>query len=193
VIGNSPHVDEYVRLLQNGWSSLALERYAMFRYGEDIPAKTFRDYRARKRIQAKAQADATIDPEALIDIVAERAELIRLQKKRVAADTALETKMGKLFRTTIKEIEHLSRLLDQYKEDLQDLGAFPKLGEVVRFGGSVPPRNPEEDGDRVAPRARNLQELLTTTPDKAAQLARMLHESLPLTNGHVVNGSVNDE
>ncbi len=195
VIGNSPHADEYTRLLQAGWSSLALERYAKFRYAEDIPAKTFRDYRQRKQIQAKLQTEATIDPDALIDIVAERAELIRIQKARIAVDVELEAEMNKLFSTTGKEIERLSELLDQYKGDLQDLGAFPKLGEIVRLGvPAAPPRDPEVDGDRVAPRARNLGELLATTPDKAAQLARMLHDALPMSNGHqVIEGSVNDE
>jgi hypothetical protein len=194
IIGRSPHQDEYERLILGGWSSLALERYAKFRYGEDIPAKTFRDYRARKKMQVRLQAEARIDPEALVDVVAERAQLIAMQKERIAIDLRHERTMNKLFSTTRNEMELLGKLLDQYKGDLQDLGAFPKMGEILRLG--VPQPHPADQGeDRVAPRAKTLGELVSASPDKEMQLARMIHEALgpASTNGHVVDGTVNGD
>lgn len=207
IIAKSPHKDVYRKLLENGWSSLALERFALITYGEDIPSRTFRTYRKSMNLTVTkrvAAPEEDLDPEALVDVLAERSELIRLQKARLAIDVGHEVKMGKLFSTTRGEIDMLNRMLDSYKGDLQDLGAFPKLGEVhrVQIGGNAGTGDPDEDGQvtgamnatyaaRRALPAKNLADLLSTTPDVERQMARMLHDALPSMNGHS-NGQVYD-
>ena len=45
----SPYREDYVRLIEQGWSSTSLERYAKYRYDEKIPASTFRNHIAKLR------------------------------------------------------------------------------------------------------------------------------------------------
>lgn len=176
VVGSSPHRDDYVRLMEAGWSCVSLERYAALRYGEDIPERTFRLYRQRAKVQRKNDAlDSYADVESL-DVVTERAKLIQLQKARIAVDVDLEIGetrgMNKLLSTTKEEIRLLSTLLTEHKADLQDLGLMPKSGDKVEVSYPDGPRAPAE-GDFG--RARSLAELLGADPAAEADLAKVLH------------------
>lgn len=107
VIGGSPHRDEYVRLMKAGWSSATLERYAAWRYGKDVPASTFRQYKKRQKldVQTSRLLNASfVDPDALPDVLTKRQELIALQTERLAIDAEHERNMRKLFGTTKGEI-----------------------------------------------------------------------------------------
>src|SRR5262245_61304666 len=85
VVGGSPHRDDYVRLMEAGWSSATLERYAAFRYGEEISDRAFRRYRARRGIaDPRTLRDDEKHPfDQPIDVLQERLDLIALQKARI--------------------------------------------------------------------------------------------------------------
>lgn len=172
VVGSSPNRDEYIRLLEAGWSSLTLERYAAYRYGEDIPAKTIRDYRAKKGIVVAVKPFDRVTADQTVDVVGARAELIRLQQARIAIDWAHEQKMSKLFTGNRAEILLLSTLLSDHKGDLQDLGLMPKAGEKVEF--TIPAKPSVED----VPRALTLGALFgapDADPIAVAGMGRALH------------------
>jgi hypothetical protein len=201
VIGHSIHRDEYVTLMRNGWSSMAISRFAMFRHGEDIPDRTIRLYRKKLGLSStrSAMQDQEVDPEAIVDILKERTELIHLQKARIAIDTAHERTMNKLFSGTRHEIAALNSLITATKEDMQDFGLFPKLGEVhnVHLTGQVQgltPGSGEEKPDdgttsRYAPPVRTLGALFSEiSPQQEQQVARMLHQILPPVGGVASNG-----
>lgn len=206
VIGSSPNREEYDRLLQNGWSSIAVSRFALFRHGEDIPDRTIRLYRKRKGwdVLKSDMQGKDVDPDVIIDILAERSELIRLQKNRIGIDTAHERTMNKLFSGTRHEVLALSQLIDRAKEDMQDFGLFPKLGEIhnVTVHGAVQGLTGDSGskdngaGDRYAPPAQTLGALFNEiSPEVEQQMARMLHSVLPSTDPHtngagVVEGGV---
>lgn len=182
VIGGSPHRDEYVRLMENGWSSLAIERYAFHRYGEEIPASTVRSYRKRSKIEVKKSPWVEIlkdAPEGALDVLSIRAEMITMQRARIAIDAKHEQDMTKLFGTTRGEMAELGRMLDAYKDDLQDLGLMPKAGQSLEVtGGGGSPLIPATPDGVVAPKAKSLGELLgTTDPEVERQMARVIHMS----------------
>lgn len=133
MVGSSSNRDEYVRLMEAGWSSLALERYAAYRYGEDIPSKTLREYRLKHGIERKVKPFERVDADQVVDVVGARAELIRLQQARISIDWTHEQAMSKLFTSSRAEIALLSVLLSDHKADLQDLGVMPKAGEKVEI------------------------------------------------------------
>ena len=184
VIGASKHRDEYVRLMEAGWSSLTLERYALHRYGEEIPASTFRTYKAKKKIETRVtawkQGEKVIDREAALDVITRRAELIELQEARIAIDVKHEQQMQKLFGSTRGEIQTLNALLDAHKTDLQDLGLLPKAGEHLTIDGPARQPTPED-----APKARRLSDLIGVEEEQEMQAARLLHLQVKAaSNGH---------
>ncbi|AMM44171.1 hypothetical protein BJD78_gp01 [Arthrobacter phage KellEzio] len=142
MINSSPHRDEYRRLmLDDGWTSFALERYASYRYGEDIKASTFRGYKSK----ILAQKPDWVSPDVLtgkdkrplieggkevqLDVMDMRQKLAMLQLQRISVDVATELNLGKLFNSTGREIELAAKLLDQIKEDQQDFGLLPKVAD----------------------------------------------------------------
>lgn len=189
VIGSSPNRDEYVRMLKAGWSSLALEKYAAFRYGEDIPANTFRYYRKRlKQDDPNAIVEyKEVKTDQMIDVIGERAQLLALQKKRITIDFEHETNMAKLFSSLGKEIDLYNRLLDSHKADLQDLGLLPKTTEQIEMTMNDAAKAP------AAPRHRTLAEALGVDLDTehGIDLAQSLANVIPLpgkTNGDHATG-----
>lgn len=199
VIRRSEHRDEYERLIRAGWSSYALERYALYRYGEDIPSRTWRDYIKalegsdlveRSRPEAEKMTLGDHDPDKLVDILALRSEMVALQQQRIVIDVGHERSTKRLFSTTNREIQLLSQLLDAVKGDMQDLGLLPKAGDILNVRHSRGP-----DPTREAPRYPTLAAALgDDRPDVEAQVARMLHDAMPadLTpgNGQVIEGEV---
>lgn len=167
VVGGSPHRDEYVRLMQAGWSSPAIEKYAMFRYGEDMPERTIRAYRKRRGIKADGPLYSPQVFDQPIDVLTARADLIALQRERVLIDVTHERTMQKLFGTTKAEIALLSTLLGEHKVDLQDLGLLPKVGVSMDVNVRT---SPDE-----APRAASLADLFGADPAAEAELAKVLH------------------
>lgn len=182
-MSRSPHRQEIEDLLRAGWSSLAIERYLLFRYGEDIPASTIRTYRSRKKIEAIVGRSPLegLEPDSVQDVLSIRSQLIQLQQARIAVDWKHEQSMSKLFGSTKGEIAALSALLDAHKADLQDLGVFPKAGTTLTVQEGLP----VESGE-TAPRARTLGELVGQAEmDPAAEmaLARVLHLADRKTSG----------
>lgn len=175
VVGSSPHREEYVRLMKAGWTAMALERYAGFRFGEDIPSRTFRQYRQRHKIEPEVEHLQEWRQVEALDVVSERATLIQMQKARIDVEVGLEIGaqrgMNKLLSTTRHEIFLLSALLDQHKADLQDLGLMPKAGEQIEI------TTPAQAIQGVVPKAQSLGALIGLEPgsDGEAQLARVLH------------------
>lgn len=188
LIGSSPHRDEYVRLIEAGWTSVALERYASYRFGEEIAAGTFRTYKSRKKITVApsvllgSKQDVSAG-ESRVDVMGVREELVLLQMRRIAIDAKHEQDMSKLFSTTGKEIDMLARLLDQVKTDQQDYGLLPKVADRVEV--TQPGPKPGE-----APKHRTLGALLGLESDEdIASAARTLSQVIPITrragqNGH---------
>ena len=175
VVASSPHREDYDRLMRAGWSSLALERYAAYRYGEDIPASTFRAYKSRKKVSAQVSPPKKwegVEGDVAVDVLETRAQLIDLQRQRIAIDWEHEKSMKKLFGSTRGEIEVLSRLLSEHKADLQDVGIMPKAGEKIE----VTNRNAGPTAEE-APRAQSLADLIGASPESEMALARVLHMS----------------
>lgn len=170
VVAASPHVEDYERLLAAGWSSLSLEQYAAYRYGEAISSQTFRRYRAKRKIVPRPSPYESHSDE-LVDPVATRAALIRLQERRIAVDAGHElgtsSPINKLFNTTRFEIRLLSELLDAHKADLQDLGLFPKAGEKIVV--SQAPAPAQTTGYQT------LGEMFEIAEDDAVEVAKVLH------------------
>lgn len=186
IIGSSPHRDEYHTLLLAGWSSYSLEKYALHRYGEDISARVFRLYKARKKIEAKPDPLKEIELDDIPDVMRERIRICLLQKERIAIDAKHEQGMGKLFTTLGREIELYSKLLSELRADLQEVGLLPKPGD--------PLHRPKQEDDN-SPAARSLAEVFAANQDVEAELAKVLHLSMhrpdPSPNGHATsNGQV---
>ena len=177
MVGNSPHREEYERMMRAGWSSLALERYAAFRYGEDIPGSTFRLYRQKKKIEVPKDQLQDVQVDDLPDVLQERARMIRLQKERIALDVGHERAMGKLFGSTRGEIRELSILLSEQKQDLQDLGLLPKAGEKIELSG------PQLEDPKNIPAVMSLSEIFGGDPSNDPELAKVLHMRLPKAAG----------
>lgn len=127
----SPYRDDYVRLIEAGWSSVSLERYAKYRYKEEIPASTFRNH--MRRIEKKADPSKRLaltakDQEQLsgseVDVMGVRQQMIVLQIQRLGVDTAHEFQMNKLFTSTREELKLLSTLLNEAKADQLDFGVI---------------------------------------------------------------------
>jgi hypothetical protein len=180
VIGNSPHRDEYHRLLVAGWSSYALEKYAMHRFGEDIPARTFRLYKTRKKIIVAPDPLKELSLDDIPDVLQERIRIVQLQKERIGIDWTHEQSMRKLFNTTGREIQLYSQLLTDLRSDLQDLGFLPRPGAQ----DTVP-----READDNSPRYRTLGDAFGVVPELERDLAKVLHLNL---NGHL-NGHSNGE
>lgn len=177
-IGSSPHKDEYDRLIEAGWTSTSLERYAAYRFGERIASTTFRQYKhRRKMVNVKPSVllgDARETEVPPVDVMRVREELVQLQMARIAIDTRHEKSMSKLFSSTSREIDLLSKLLDQVKSDQRDYGILPDLRPV---------QAPERDGADPAPppRARSLGEVLgLVDPGDVASAAEALAGVIPL-------------
>ena len=123
----SPYRDAYVRLIQAGWSSTALERYAKYRYDETIPASTFRNH-MRRIEKPHALVVTGKDGQALTDVDTDvlgiRQSLIALQIQRLQVDAKHEFDMNKLFTSTREELKLLSQLLNEAKADQRDFGVI---------------------------------------------------------------------
>lgn len=149
----SPYREDYVRLIKAGWSSASLERYAKYRYDEKIPASTFRNHMARieksqdpgnpLKITGK---DATSLQGTEIDVMGVRQQLIGLQIQRLSVDVKHEFDMNKLFGSTRAEMQLLSTLLNEAKQDQKDYGVIAHdpaedLPEVPQPEASNSPRH----------------------------------------------------
>lgn len=216
LIGNSKHRATYFQLMQDGWSSTSLSFYADRMYGETISASTFRSYRSKRGWPARktpanhrdaenetlpAGWDPTADHDTPLDVMHERAELVRLQKLRVAIAVRKEVRSGELEPGTRLEIQALDKLLDGVKADLQLVGMLPgggggDEGQDVGAVRDAGPGGSGEEGPRsVETPARSFGELVGGLDAQSeAAFARHLQEfgllsSLP--NGHG-NGQVVD-
>jgi hypothetical protein len=173
IIGSSPHREDYHRLLAAGWSSYSLEKYAMNRFGEDIPARTFRLYKKRKGIVAPADPLKEISLDDIPDVLQERIRILLLQKARIAIDAEHERNMNKLFGGLGREIELYSKLLTELRSDLQEVGLLARDGESSTL--------PNEARD-AGPRYRTLGEAFNATGAQESELGKVLH--LFMQNGH---------
>lgn len=174
-IDRSEHREEIRELLRQGWSSQSCHDYLKRRYNIDIPPRVLRFYR-QKKIKPEEMIpspilDAMMDKifkeaELRIDILKERATLIRLQAQRVAKNMAVEDTLPITSERQQKEIELLSKLLDDHKKDLQALGLFPQIVEEVAIAGEI----------KTTGVPQTLVEVLNIGSDTAKILARQLAE-----------------
>lgn len=186
VLNQSPNRDEYVRLMMDeNWSSMALERYANYRYGEVIAASTFRTLKARKLAQKpewlgkehlKGKSAADFDIEHRVDVMKIRNQLAVLQMQRISVDVKTEMDLGKLFSSTKGEIDLLNTLLDRIKADEEDFGIrAPKVEQAQVTVSDLPAQ--------IAPRHNTLAEALGAGGLDRAQLinvARQLGTIVPV-------------
>lgn len=176
-VETSENREQYERLLNGGWSTTALERYAAHRFNEEISAYTFRRHRAKmpppEETEVRDQKLALLRKDEEVDVFQTRADLIRLQQQRVLTDVGLEIGdrgMNKLFTTTKYEIELLSNLLDAHVRDMQVLGLVPQPGarlDVVHSAASQVEQ-------------RSLGDILGSDVDPET-LAKVVHLALPRT------------
>lgn len=179
------HREEYLRLLQAGWSSASLERYAALRYGEDIPASTFRTYRKRCKVETPVSVllgGEQLDSDVTPDVLVRRQELIALQTARIAIDAQHERSMGKLFSSTRSEIQLLDGLLTALKTDLQDMGVLGKAADEVRF-------TPIGAAQHDVPKLKSLGEVIGDDPAQQMALAKVLHMALPAPDAKKASGN----
>jgi hypothetical protein len=209
LIGNSENRNAYYRLMQAGWSSTSLSFYALHYYGETIAASTFRSYRARKGWPAlKTPANVrdaesetlpagwnpTADHDNPIDVFHERAQLVHLQKLRVALAVAKEVRTGELEPSTRLEVQALDKLLEGVKGDLQLLGMLPGVESEAGEAGAVRDVPAAVGGERPAgelgvPSGLTFGQVVAgLEPAVEASFARQLQEFGLLGNGQV-NGS----
>lgn len=164
-----------MRLIRAGWSSISLERYAAFRFGEDIPARTFRLYKSRLKLDAPKDGEETLaqflQTEAH-DVLQKRAMLISLQERRIGIDVGLEIGMNKILSTTREEIRLLHTMLGDHLSDLQTLGLMPKEAEQVRVHTTGSQAEPEGGG---APAQKSLAEVFGADPEMEAEIAKVIH------------------
>lgn len=187
VLNGSAHKEEYLRLMQEGWSSGALERYAAYRYGETITASAFRTHKARIKAQkpdwlkpehltGKERKAVTEDGDHRVDVMKIRHQLAVLQMQRISTDVKTELDLGKLFSSTKGEIELLNSLLDRIKADEEDYG----IRQPVATQQEVTVRDLPAD---VAPRHQTLADALGAGGLDRAQLigvARELGKIVPI-------------
>lgn len=132
-VTRSPNRDDYVELMKMGWSSIRLENYALVRYGEKIPAVTFRTYKHRHKIEVEQDSLTTrissFNPEDILDITRIRAELTQAQRERIAIGLEQERERKTLKPTMRAELALLNQLLDSMKADQQDLGIMGKAAD----------------------------------------------------------------
>lgn len=169
----SPNREIYIRLIEEGWSSTSLEHYADYRFHEKIPASTFRNH--MRRIEKKAGKPITAgkftdkDGKPMettdVDVMGVRQSLIVMQMQRIGMDFQHEQAMNKLFNTTRQELQLLSSLLTEAKQDQLDFGA--------RVAPDQEPLIPE--GPASAPKHRSFGELLGLPPeaDELAAVERL--------------------
>jgi hypothetical protein len=177
----SPYKDDYVRLIKAGWSSTSLERYAAYRYDEQIPASTFRNHMAR--IERAAGTDGSLavtgkDKEKLtgteIDVMGVRQQLIMLQIQRLAVDSSHEFQMNKLFTSTREEIKLLGQLLNEAKLDQKDYGLLAHDPEDQKAPTGA------QDG-QVVPRHKSFGDLLgVSDPEAVLGMVQGLARVIPM-------------
>lgn len=186
VLNQSPNREEYLRLMMDeNWSSMALERYASYRYGETISASTFRTKKARIRAQKPdgvsaqqltGKSNKEFDVEHRVDVMKIRNQLAVLQMQRISVDVKTEMDLGKLFSSTKGEIDLLNTLLDKIKADEEDFGIrAPKVEQSQVTVSDLPAQ--------VAPRHNTLAEALNAGGLDRAQLiavARSLGTIVPV-------------
>jgi hypothetical protein len=177
-------------MIEAGWTSESIERYAAFRYGEDVPAATVRTYKRRHQIQVVEGPYERLKADETVDVISARVELIRLQQERIGIDVKHERQMSKLFGATKGEIALLAQLLTEHKGDLQDLGLMPKAGQKIEVSGKVESEQSVVSG--TAPRYGSLGEALgiAVGGEDEADLARVLHlRDKQARNGYGSNGT----
>jgi hypothetical protein len=179
VLNSSPHLEEYLRLMESGWSSQALERYASYRYGEVIASSTFRTRKARMLAQKPASVKMSeltgksgseiADAEHRVDVMKIRNQLAVLQMQRISLDVKTELDLGKLFSSTKGEIDMLNTLLDKIKQDEEDFGLRAKVADETKVTVSDLPA-------QVAPRHDTLAAALGAGGLDQAQLIKVARE-----------------
>lgn len=179
--------------MQAGWTSIAIERYASYRFGEDIPASTVRAYRTRKQLgpntrpafpNLKPGADS--DPEKRLDVMGLRAEAIQLQQARLQLEHAAERESGRLNPTLREEIRLYNTLLSDHKTDQQDWGLAPRAGDRVDPPAAMP--GVPQPGAAEPPKYQTLGEMLGVPAgsDEEREVAVRLH--LATRDGQAVAG-----
>lgn len=174
----SPYREDYVRLIRAGWSSVSLERYAKYRYKEEIPASTFRNHMRKiqkdetsqiTRVTGKNNTDLSGTE---IDVMQVRQSLIALQIQRLSVDVTHEFQMSKLFTSTREEMKLLSNLLNEAKADQKDFGVLAPADT------DEAPAVPAAD-DSNAPKYQTFGQMLGLQPgqdekDLVEQLAKVI-------------------
>lgn len=160
LVDKTGHRDEIEHLLiDQKWSSRAVQQYASLRWGVEIPDSSLRTWRQRRVEQRRrlntlpeswsGLPDASdTSPKAIIarllatgdelpDIMQKRLALIRLQEARIRLDTEHELAMGKQFTTNGKEIDLLNRMYNDLRSDMQDLGLWPKTEAAPQVQANI--------------------------------------------------------
>lgn len=190
VIARSKHREDFEKLMKANWSSAAIERYALWRYGEDIPEITIRKYRLRKKINAAGEKRYTLTRERSLDemvvesldVLGQRAQLIALQVKRIDDQQKQEVSGRHADASLRQEVLALNTLLDSEKADMQDLGMFPKQGDEITI------RSGREDKmEETVPRYQTLGDALGFDKIDAdgdeAEAAKIIHMALKKKTG----------
>jgi hypothetical protein len=199
LVDTSEHREEIEYfLIEARWGTRTLAKYLELRYDVKISPSTLRTWRSRRIRQLREQGrlpshwdEPEENPESaparvrrmlnipveIPDVLARRIMLANMQEARIAIDLTHELSMGKLFNTQVKEIDMLNRLWTSIREDMQELGLFPRsegtpmvqVAAVATSNGST---------ERTTIQARTLEEVMPTADlAEVRELGKALVES----------------
>lgn len=131
-------VEEVEELLQDRWTPQRVAEYLNRKYNLTPPLTKdhIRSYRDQIMDKTKIRPPKWIEERleertSLIDILVERARLIRLQWQRIQKLVEMEDAMPVTLPLTHKEFQLLNELIESIKRDYQDYGIFPKAPEKI--------------------------------------------------------------
>jgi len=139
IVDQSPYRAEIRKMLIDGWSTIALEAYLAKKYEMKISHQMLRYYRDNhiskfERLGWDNFLDMKKEASLHIDIIGNRARLIMHQIERLEYSSKIEKSSGFLIAERGRQIALLNELLNDHKQDLQDVGLFPKAPEELNIG-----------------------------------------------------------
>ena len=185
VIASSPNCEEYVELMRNGWTSTRLEQYALVRYGEVIPAGTFRTFKHRRKIveyrnDPVSEKLSQLAKDNLQDPTALRSELASWLREVVAIQVT-QAQTGRIPRDLKATALAYNQILNDVKQDQQDIGIMGKAGENIQLHVS----QQSETNHRVT-----IQELVGDDPHAQMAMAKtIMGNVLAIENAEIESAS----
>lgn len=129
-VQESGYEDLIRRLLEDRWPTTRVSDYIARHYHVELTPDQVRHYRDRIMDKTKIRPPNYIETRlekivTEVDIMEERAKLIKYQIDRLNRDGIIEQNMQKNLGGQAREIDLLNKLLNDHKNDLQMFGRLP--------------------------------------------------------------------